>query len=513
MSQNIQASTTKGYRIIDRRGKQASSLYPSPSANPTRYRPRYYSVGDTPKVVTAYDRNDHVNLGRSLFTSCPDLGGALLQKSSWVVGPGSFTPIYTGADKEWGDAAEEWLVNQFFPVCSTLGPNYPFTQLLYLTSLSIDIDGDTGMFLTTNRSGFPQVGLCAAHRIGNRYGEDVVASGKFEGYKIVDGCILNDSGRVIGYRILGDKAVDDYDISAANFQLLFESEWCDQLRGISRIARSVTDWVDQEDINEYIKRGVKLGASIGLISKTESGDAIDSGANIIGMDEEIAAPTDNGLSVEAIQGGEILYMKSGMNETIETLKDERPTPNTEAFMNRIQKRALYSIGWMQEMLDASKIGGAAVRLVQDLARKSVAQRQVTIERRAKLIVNFAIAKAMNLGFIPQNNGDWFKWTFTKGGVITVDNGNEASADREGFKLGTVTLSEMSSKKGVDWYELRDQQQKETEDLLDRAVVISKKYNIGMDAALSLLSQRAPNQMPVIDEPAEIQDNNVEEDIQ
>ena len=56
---------------------------------------------------------------------------------------------------------------------------------------------------------------------------------------------------------------------------------------------------------------------------------------------------------------------------------------------------------------------------------------------------------------------------------------------------------MTSKKNMDWYELREQQQRETEDLLDRAQILSKKYNIGMDAALSLLSQRAPNQMPVI----------------
>lgn len=52
---------------------KAFGLYPSPSANPSRYRPRYINVDDTPKVVTAYDRKDHMGLGRSLFTSLPDL--------------------------------------------------------------------------------------------------------------------------------------------------------------------------------------------------------------------------------------------------------------------------------------------------------------------------------------------------------------------------------------------------------------------------------------------------------
>lgn len=495
-----QPEAPKGYRVNDRRGtdKQMSGLYPTPNTTNKRgqYRPRYYTAQDTPKANTSFDRMDQLTLARSLFTECPDLGGALIQKASWVVGPGSYTPVSLAEDKAWADAAEDWLVNQFYPIASVHGANYPFNQLLYLTSLQLDIDGDSGLYFTTTRSGFPQVGLVAAHRIGCRGGETEVKEGKFAGYAITDGVITNDMGRTIGYRILADNPKDDYDISTQNFQLLFESEWCDQLRGISRIARSALDWTDQSDINEFIKRGVKLGSSIGLISKTESGNALDAGANIIGTEEDLSAGVDNGVSIEAIHGGEFLYFKSGMNETLEALKDERPSQNTEAFISRIQKRAMYSIGWPQEMLDASKIGGASVRLVQDLARRSVAQRQATIDRRAKIIVNFAIAKAMNAGLIPQNNTDWFKWSFTKGGVLTVDNGNEASADREGFKLGSVTLAEMSSKKGQDWYELREQQQRETEDLLTRAQDIAKKFGITMDAALSLLSQRAPNQLPV-----------------
>lgn len=501
----VQPEAPKSYRLVDKRGQQMSGLYPTPSTsrNPSGYRPRYYTAQDTPKAVTSYDRVDQLTLARSLFTECPDLGGALMQKASWVVGPGAFTPISLAENKEWADAAEEWLINQFYPICSVNGPNYPFTELLRITSLQLDIDGDTGLYFTTTRSGYPQVGLVPSHRIGCRGNEKEVKEGKFAGWPIIDGVIVNGS-RPIGYRILGDTPDEDYDISVQNFQLLFESEWCDQVRGISRVARGALDWTDQADINEFIKRGAKIASSIGLISKTDAGNAVDAGANIIGVDEDTPTETADGLSIEAIHGGEILYMKSGLNETIEALKDDRPSQNTEAFISRIQKRAMYSIGWPQEMLDSSKIGGASVRLVQDLARKSVAQRQATVERRAKIIVNFAIAKAMNSGLIPQNNTDWFKWAFTRGGVLTVDNGNEAAADREAFKLGTNTLANIASKAGQDWFELREQQQRETEDLLTRARVISDKFKISMDAALGLLSQRAPNQIAVLQAPE--QDN-------
>ena len=121
-----------------------------------------------------------------------------------------------------------------------------------------------------------------------------------------------------------------------------------------------------------------------------------------------------------------------------------------------------------------------------------------MERRAKVIVNYAVAKAMQAGLISQNNTDWFKWSFTKGGVISVDNGKESDIDQTNFKLGITTLSEIASKKGLDWYELREQQQKETEDLLGRALEISKKFNISVDSAIALLSQRTPNQAPITD---------------
>ena len=489
----------KAYKINYRRGQdnQMSYLYPSPSLKPKNYRPRYYTSDDTYKKVTSYDRWDYMNLGRSLFGGCPDLGGALLSKASWCVGPGSFQPIFTGKNQEWGNAAEKWLTEQFYPLCSVMGSNYPFTEMLRISSLALDVDGDSGLYFTLSRSGFPLVGLVASHRIGCRNDETVVTSGRFEGYRILDGTIVNDNGRAIGYRILGDTPDDEYDVSTSNFNLLYEPEWCDQYRGISRIARSVMDWTDQEDIDEFLKRGVKLAASIGLISKTESGNAIDSGANIVGAEEDaIEENKDNGLSVEEIQGGTILYMKSGANETLDTLKDERPSQNTEAFISRIQRRALYSIGWPQEMLDASKVGGASVRLVQDLVRKSISSRQSTLERRAKIIINYAVATAMNQNIIPQNNDDWYSWSFTKGGVISVDNGKEADIDRENFKLGMTTLSEIVSKRGYDWQSIRDQSQKEVEDLITRSKEISAKYGVPFETAMTLLQQNTPNQAPV-----------------
>lgn len=486
----------KTYKLLDKRGMQMSSLYPTPSTvgNPSAYRQRLTVVGDTKNTQTAYDRYDQIRFARSLFSSMTDLGGALLSKAQWCVSTG-FSPVFTGEDKEWGDRAEDWLLTKFYPVCNVLGNNFDFKTTLYLSSIAIDVDGDSGLLLTTTRSGFPQVQLIPSHRIGQRTSNDnIVHGGKFDGYAIYDGCIINDTGRCIGYRVLGDTADEDVDVSSSVLQLLYEPEWCDQSgHGISRIARSILDWTDIQDINEFTKRSIKLSSTVGLIHTTETGTP-DISSGIVGIDEDNSSAEEaiDAPVLEKINGGEIYYMKAGVGEDLKPMMDERPSPNTQDFLDRIQRRALYSAGWPVELLDPSKLNGGAVRLIQDLARKSIASRQITLERRAKLIVNYAVAKAMNTGVLPQNNADWYSWNFTKAGVIQVDLGNEAKADRESYKLGVSTLSDISSKKGQDWFELREQQYLETEDLLTRATALSKKYDITLDSALNLLSQRTPN---------------------
>jgi hypothetical protein len=279
-----------------------------------------------------------------------------------------------------------------------------------------------------------------------------------------------------------------------------EPEWQDSLRGISKIAKSATDWEHQGDINEFLLRSVKLASSIGLIHRGESGDGNDTGFAPGIVEDDPLAPGNSGVQVTPVQGGEIYFMKSSANESIESLKNENPTPNTEDFINRIQRRAMYSIGWPQEMIDASRVGGASVRLIQDLARRTVASRQAIIERRAKLIVSYAIAKAIKLGIIPPSD-EWFKWGFTKGAQITVDAGNENKSDLENLKIGTTTMAEICSKRGQDWYEVRSQSQREVQDLIGRARDLAKTNNLPFETCLTLLSQTTPNASPVSTPPA------------
>lgn len=482
------------YKFVDKRGTDKSVVYNKPSNSPNSYRPRIMTAGTAKSVITPSDRESQMNYGRTIFATTPNLGSSIVTKNQYAVGTG-WTPQFMGVNEAWGNVAERWL-KDWFSTCNVLGGNYDFRTSLFLTGVGLDVDGDNMVVLTTGKNGYPQIQLIGANRIGCRHGETLIKGGTYDGYEIVDGVIINTLGRPIAYKILGEKAKDDYIVSTQESQLVSEPEWSEQYRGISRVARAVLDCMDIQDIDEYIKRQIKLQSSVGIVHHTETGQP-DSSTNLIGMDVDNIQP-DGTVKTgtyynEQINGGDIYYMKAGSDEKLESFQIQNPSTPTAEFLNKIERRTITAVGWSADLLDPSKVGGASVRLVTDIARASIRNRQLALERRAKFVVSYAIAKAMNLGLLPDNRKDrWFDWSFTKPQLIVTDAGYEEQADRENLKSGTTTLSAVAAKKGLDWSELRDQKQKETEDLLVRANILSTKYNITLSTAITLLQQNNPN---------------------
>lgn len=483
----------RDYRGSDARKPQMGPLYPSPQHRPNSYRPRVYTnLVDTSVSVDISTRTSMVRYSRELFASVGNLGGAVLQKNQWAFTDG-WLPVYKGENQEWGDEAEAFLRNSWYPICNVRGGNYDFRTSLFLLGVALDVDGDQLIIFTKSRDGFPLLQFVPSHRIGQRdYSEKTVKKGRYRGAKIVDGVIVNTSGRAVAYRILGDAhdGSEDYEISAQSALLLYEPEWADTVRGIPRVARTVLDWMDVQDVDSYLKTAVKLDSSQGLIHATKDGGP-DAGANLVTSEEDATVTANASLTLENFgPNNEIYYVSAGSGETVEPFRTERPHTNVTAFLERIERRGLYAIGWPIELADPSKVGGASVRLIQDLARKSIKSRQATGDRFAKWAVPWVLSVAMENDLLPKNyNDDWWSWNFTKPALITVDNGNEAAADRESLRIGTASMSEVTAKRGGDWYELRQQIEIETADLLERAKRLSEEHNITYDKALELLTQR------------------------
>lgn len=517
MTPAIQHGANKGNRgarrvILGPNGRPAREsagyLYPSPARNRRKYRPRFSLSADTRNNVSAYDRREMVDLSRQLRSQIDELNTAIREKNNWAFGD-AWDAHYVGAKSAWGEEAEEFLKRQFYPMANVRGKLFHFKRSLKLSGQAWDVDGDDLMVLTESPSGFPQIAFYPSTRIGNGWkgvsGDNLVQGGPFDGAKIYDGVIVDRNSRMIGVRVLNEDETYS-DISSFNCDLAYEPEWGDQGRGIPRVAVSLLRWMDVQDIDDFLRAGIKRAASIGVKFKTPGGEA-GLGNEIITSEEESAISEGDGttqesgskppkLYMEEIEGGEAYYLDSESGEEVEAFEHRNPHPNTEAFIARLTRGSLAAVGWAYELLNLNATGRSPSRLVCDLANQSIWDRQSAGELRAYRAVSYAIAKAMKSGYLSRNDDgiDPYLWEFGFPAELSVDAGNDEAADRENLKLGTTSKTIIAQKRG--WHRRDILRHRKTE-IIENSVTaaeIEKETGgkVSFDKALEMLEQRGPN---------------------
>ncbi|HEV2210846.1 MAG TPA: phage portal protein [Verrucomicrobiae bacterium] len=497
--------------LVDQHGRpMAYWQYPSPRWNLRQYKPRFWLAGDTKVNVSAYDRWEMVNYSRQLRSQIDVLDTAITQKNSWAFGD-AWEPHYCGQNAKWGQEAEEFLRYQFYPMCNVRGPLYHFKRSLSISGMAWDTDGDDLMILTETENHFPQLAFYSCMRIGwggqlsgvHRQA-DFVQEGPFDGAKIFDGIIMDRNGRMIGVRVV-DEDGNVSDLSSFNADLAYEPVWSDQGRGIPRIAVSLLRWMNLQDIDEFLQRGMKRAAAIGLKFKTEEGEA-GVGNEVITSEVDQDVPAGNDTTetggntpkvyYEEIEGGEAYFFNSTTGEDVEEFRFQNPHPNSEAFIERLTRGSLASVGWFYELLDLNQTGRAPSRLLCDLANQSIWSRQAAGELRARRAVVYALAKAMKHGFISRNDDgmDPYLWEFGLPKQVSVDAGNDEQADRENLKIGTTSKAILAQKRGLHWKQILRQRHEEIIANAVEAADIEKDTagKITFEKAMELLEQRSAN---------------------
>lgn len=471
------------------------------------YRPRMWTGIGTRELINPFDWMELLMFSRQLFARRPNLAAAVVQKNLYAVGD-AWKPHYSGDYEDWGKAAEEWLLNVWYPNCDVRGGVFDFTTNLFLSGVAFDVDGDDVCVFAVDENGFPKLKFYPADCIGNRgfRNNQFIEGGPYDGARMCNGIVVDRDYRVLAVNVLGMNADDDELIPAYNCQLLYEPEWRSTARGIPRAAKACMDWFDVEDIDTFLKRGVKLDASIGLMHWTETGEAPTNVDIIDGRADAVTGDAGTDIKSEYRMGGEMLYMQAGKGEHLEALKSDRPHPNSEAFIARLERRGFLSVGWFYELIDPSAIGGAPVRMIQDEARHSVCARQRSLKRRALRAVGFALSQAMRIGQVPPNNNgsDFLKWDFSLPQQITVDNGYDEDSDRKNLLIGSTTLAAVTGKKGGYWKDNRKQRTSENKNLIECAIELveyakSRGQELSFTQALDMMSMASQNERRPQDE--------------
>ncbi len=396
---------------------------------------------------------------RFLYANSGAISGAIHERAFYAVG-NAWIPQYAGTNPHWGNKAEAWLW-EWMKICDVRGKPFDFRTNLALTSIALDRDADSLTLLTYTRDDYPMVQNLPSYRVGNRDGFGEIQSGPYTGLGMRNGVILNKNSAAVAVRVLGDTAEEDRDISLRDAHLNFSPRWFDQGRGLPGLATGINTWSDIRDILDFEKLAQKAFSAHTFIETNETG-AVDPGKAWI---QKGAAKPGAGRETDSttIEGGLYRILKSGSR--LEAVETGRPSPAWQGFIAHLLREGFAAMDWPYELWDGSKTGGADVRLRVVKAMRSTEDKQIWLGHLALRQITYALAKAIKLGILPSAD-DWWNWDFQVPTKLSVDAGYEAAAERDDYKLGFTTLSQVVGKRGGDWQEVIRQKVRERRFLLD-----------------------------------------------
>lgn len=410
------------------------------------------TIDSTPSEVSLSDWQLLLSDSRKLFSNLGPVKGAICDKATYAIGR-AWAPKFTGKDKAWGARAEQWLMEEWYPTADVRGSMFDFVTDLYVSSISIDRDGEVYVLLAKSKDGWPQIQLVPAHMIGCRNRDmERVDKGPYKGLRMVQGVILNNNGRPVAYRVLGEKPEDDRDYSARDMIQIYDPEWADQVRGFPAFTHALLDLRDLRETQDYEKSAIALASSLGLKITNETGapDPNDPMTRLR-THRDVGVPNNGRPTVvtQEVAGGTAWYMRAGAGEGVETMKHDRPGPNWESFMNRLIRNACVGAGWPYEMTwDIAALGGANTRAIIGKAERCVMDRQDLLRPVARRITGYAVANAINLGILEPND-QWYAWRFTLPRMISVDHGRDAKATIDMYDKKLVNMGDVLAEQGKD----------------------------------------------------------------
>ena len=171
--------------------------------------------------------------------------------------------------------------------------------------------------------------------------------------------------------------------------------------------------------------------------------------------------------------------------------------NQREFSADVIRKAIHAMGWSVDFfLDATRIGGASMRVVVDNINATLdTLRSITVRRR-KWIDAWRIAKAIKNGRIPHND-EWWKWEYQFASRITADRKYDSQTTINEMVSGVGTQADACASKGLWWQDVNKQKERELEDKLTRAQAIADKFKITIQEVMPHLGLIHPNALSAL----------------
>lgn len=384
----------------------------------------------------------------------------------------AYQPISLSKNKEWADKAEEWLINEFFPI-SDYNNVLPYQEAKSVQARRILVEGDCFTYLTKTAKGYPQFQYLSGTQIGQRqFNGYQVEQGRFKGYNMYNGIITTSTGRPVAVNKLGRGFGEDQKLPMHSICHYKFNKYFSQSRGISTCSYALGAAKASMTATEYEQFATLMASAVSLVVYNETGT--DENDDAFGENSGITkAPSD--LQEKGIIGGLIKYFKAGSGAKIEQLRNERPGDQWDQFQDRLVRMCCVGSGFPYEMVWKGAANGTLNRTVLSKTTRAVERLQRVINHSSKKEISYAIACAIDLGIL-EYDPDWYKWSFTLPPKLTIDYGREAQQAREDYKMGIKTMTDIVGEMGKS-LEPHIRQRAREEQLFDK---ISKETGISVE---------------------------------
>jgi len=450
--------------------KQAFGLYGNIYSFPNygRYSPRWYVQQDTETGLDALSRELLVRWSREICSQHGWVESAIRVHASFTVGE-AYLPEYVGNNQAWGQEATEWLTKDFYPNCCNRGNTFDFQTIMYVGTQMLDMDGDF-LIVFGEDNGFPKIQLIPSHRIRS-FGSaadplynDQMEQSPLPNSIISDGVVFDYQGKPLAYNVVNAKnlvnsiapATDSQLISARNSVMAFDPRFLDKGRGRPTIGSAILQALSLQEIERYLMDKIKIESCVGLVEKTPSGEGplelqqtlqqLESNQSVSG----IFTPSPNVHGVEIVDGPTTRYVRASGGD-IATLSSNTPANETGEYITRLETHVLSTLGVPHVLLfSPDEISGRISDGVGEIFNRSISRRQKILDKHGKLILSWALAKAMDKGLISRNDDEdlYNSFNLTHPAPFSLNKGYDDAGDLQAYKAGLKSMNEIAKKRNT-----------------------------------------------------------------
>jgi lambda family phage portal protein len=389
-----------------------------------------------------FERNNAiVNRLADLF-ECYTVGTGL------QLSPASSDAQYNAAAKAWWDG---WT--RYCDLTSLQG----FGTVQALIARTWFIDGEVFIKLTRGDSGRPRLQLIEGHRV--RTPSELA---HLEGTRIIDGVLIDQSGRPVGYYIADEDERGRLTFTgptpADSVIHLFEPSRPGQYRGLPFLYPVINELHDLDDLHDLEMRAAKDAADITNVIKTKTGE-LAKPADLIRQRATQSTAISTGATVQESKsdyyqprtGGRTVVLQK--DDEMEQFRSERPGVVTRDYWRYKTELVCTGVGIPYVLVFPDSMQGTVYRGALDMANAFFRARSGVIADVCRRIYEFVMLWATaNEPTLRDKPGDWGAVTIHPPRAVNVDVGRNSAAVLAELEVGATNYELIYAPLGLDWRE-------------------------------------------------------------